>query len=47
MPIFSVNDLISIPDGRVGRIFKVARTRYHVDIDGKLYTVPFEIASKY
>lgn len=46
-PIFSVNDLISIPDGRVGRIFKVARTRYHVDIDGKLYTVPFEIASKY
>lgn len=46
-PIFSVNDLITIPDGRVGRIFKVARTRYHIDINGKLYTVPFEIASKY
>lgn len=47
IPVFSVNDLITIPDGRVGRIFKVARTRYHVDINGKLYTVPFEIASKY
>lgn len=40
-PTFKVGDIIRIPDQRIALIVKVARTRYHIDIGGKLYSIPF------